>query len=147
MRAFIIGLILFLSGCVGLEKQTDKPGFYWPDYKNYQTPSGWIVEVPAPLWSYPDLVDQALSEVDISFNPYRDQLLGWTVIIREPIYFMYGDNSYYDDSWVRGSTNFARKEISVGWRVRGLDRTLVLPALDHERDHALHPEDPLYGHK
>ena len=83
-----------------------------------------------PPWATHDQIEQVVEECNI-VPP------GWRVIIHEPIYYLpsYG-------GLVRGHCSYANKELHVGWKLHGEE--LLLPALQHEVDHALY--GPEYGH-
>lgn len=99
---------------------------------NEATPGG--VPVRYAAWLRPDERSEASAQIDGAGVPP-----GWSVEVTIPVW-----ESRDGSRLMTGVTDFDNKRIIVGWRA--LPYLLPLPALEHEVEHALHPEDICWGH-
>ncbi len=104
------------------------------------TQGGTVVSYPAWLAAYPVAQAEAETAIDALNPPIPD---GWVVEIM-PLEFVHPANPALI---VTGLASLDERRLLVGFRSRfACNGTPVLPALEHERDHALHPDEPCFGH-
>ena len=114
----ILALCLALLGCAD-------PSRPIPPTPTHRTPQG--VAVVAPTWVTPELLAEALDEIDAAGPPP-----GYTVTIRLPKF----EDASSPTGLVRGYCDRDGKEIAVGFRFWPCEDRPLLPALLHEVDHA-----------
>lgn len=117
-----------------------------------RTPRGVRVWVPSWLRLAPDLLDEALTQIDTQRPDHygRDPRilasdvgvpLGVEVVIQSPGSFY---TEFSPTRLARGLTDM-RSTIRVAWRVSWINERPLLPALGHELDHVV-TGDPDIGH-
>jgi hypothetical protein len=136
------GCLLFTSDTRPEDERGPGDGMIWPRYKFMKTPGNVEVDVPEVLWEAPTLLKEAFAEIDAAMLPHPE-LSHWFIRIRESMIFV-PHAFQYGATWARGVTHRPQARLDVGWQFMGERKRL--PALEHERDHALHPEDPCFGH-
>lgn len=117
-----------------------------------RSPRGVRVWVPSWLRRAPDLLGEAMQQIDTQLPDHygRDGRirasdvgvpLHVTVIIQAPGSF----HTYYSPSHLARGLTDMRSEIRVSWRVSWFNERPLLPALGHELDH-VYTGDPDIGH-
>lgn len=101
---------------------------------NATTPGG--VRVFYPEWLFDLSRQQAEQEIDAAGVPP-----GWVVVVTVPIFAAPSSPT----GLARGTCDYDRRTITVGWRARPWETFPCLPALGHEVQHAV-TGDPLAGH-
>jgi hypothetical protein len=103
---------------------------------NLVTPGGVPVTVPSFVARVPTLTADALAEIDAAGIP-----AGWSVVIVVPAF----ESSHSETGLARGLHDPEARVLTVGWRIRPYEDRPLLPALLHERDHAV-TGDADFGH-
>lgn len=117
-----------------------------------RSPRGVRVWVPSWLRKAPDLLDQAMRQIDTQKPDHHGRdgrlsardvgvPLSVTVIIQSPGSF----HTYYSPSHLARGLTDMRSEIRVSWRTSWTNEMPLLPALGHELDH-VYTGDPDIGH-
>jgi hypothetical protein len=89
-----------------------------------------------PSWVPADLRAEAEAEIAAAGIP-----AGWCVVVMPPVF----EHSASPTGIARGICDYESKTLFVGWRVTPYEDRPLLPALLHERDHAV-TGDPGFGH-
>lgn len=99
------------------------------------TPGG--VPIHYPAWMHAAVIAEVETAIDAAGVP-----AGWTVEVAIP-YFVHPTKP---ERLLQGLTYPDLRHLVLGIRAVPCNGEPILPVLQHEVDHANHPEDPCYGH-